>query len=142
MPHNSNGSKWIRPEKRLAIYCRDQFACVYCSRNGYRRRIGNADGGAILTLDHLVADGGNKATNLVTCCRICNSSRKALTTRQWFARLRERGTDTVEIRQRIRRLTRRNLDRYRKVAKTLDPQFVDDLRQRASQSWKEEHLYG
>lgn len=27
---NANGSKWIRPEKRLAIYHRDGFACIYC----------------------------------------------------------------------------------------------------------------
>jgi len=142
MPHSNQGSKWIRPEKRLAIYCRDQFTCAYCSRNGHRRRIGNADGGAILTLDHLVADGGNGAVNLVTCCRSCNSSRKDQTTRQWFARLRERGIDTLAVRQRIRRLTSRSLDRYRKMAETLDPCFVAELRQRASSSWKEEHIYG
>ena len=30
-PHPAtNGSKWIRPEKRMAIYLRDGLACVYC----------------------------------------------------------------------------------------------------------------
>lgn len=60
------GSKWIRPEKRQAIYLRDGEKCVYC---GQEER---------LTLDHLrpVQKGGNNgATNLVTCCLSCNSKR-------------------------------------------------------------------
>lgn len=42
---NGQGSKWIRRAKRLAIYERDWFRCVYC---------GEADASK-LTLDHLVA---------------------------------------------------------------------------------------
>lgn len=64
------GSKWIRPAKRLAIYLRDGFACCYCGRA--------VEQGEALSLDHLVAcshGGNNEATNLVTCCGTCNSSR-------------------------------------------------------------------
>lgn len=67
-----NGGKWIRPEKRLAIYIRDSFQCAYCGadlRNANPRDI---------TLDHLVArshGGGNEATNLITACLSCNSAR-------------------------------------------------------------------
>ena len=57
---------WIRQEKRLAIYSRDNFSCVYCGESGK------------LTLDHVVpvASGGcNSHTNLVTSCLTCNSSK-------------------------------------------------------------------
>lgn len=61
---------WIRPEKRLAIYLRDGLACCYCGAS--------VEDGTQLTLDHLKPHskgGSNHATNLVTCCQRCNSSR-------------------------------------------------------------------
>lgn len=64
------GSKWIRPEKRLSIYLRDGLACVWCGAS--------AEEEERLSLDHLdpwVEGGSNDATNLVTSCRRCNSSR-------------------------------------------------------------------
>ena len=67
------GSKWIRPEKRLALYIRDGFQCAYCGSS-----LKNATP-ADVTLDHLVprcAGGNNEATNLITACRSCNSSRQ------------------------------------------------------------------
>lgn len=70
---NAHGSRWIRPEKRLAIYIRDGFACAYCGRD-----LRNAPA-AEVTLDHLlprVYGGNNDATNLITACRACNSSRQ------------------------------------------------------------------
>lgn len=65
------GSKWIRPEKRLAIYLRDGMACCYCGA-------GIEDEGNLLTLDHLTPHslgGSNRESNLITSCRRCNSSR-------------------------------------------------------------------
>lgn len=65
--------RWIRVEKRLALYVRDGFACVYCGRD--LRNAAPAD----VTLDHLLprcSGGSNDATNLVTACRACNSSRQ------------------------------------------------------------------
>lgn len=70
---NTNGSKWIRPEKRLAIYIRDGFQCAYCGRD-----LKDAEP-AEVNLDHLLprcAGGGNEATNLITSCRSCNCSRQ------------------------------------------------------------------
>jgi len=64
------GMNWIRQEKRLAIYLRDGLSCVYCGAS--------IEDGAQLSLDHLTTDsrgGSNDATNLVTCCSRCNSSR-------------------------------------------------------------------
>lgn len=70
--HQPKG-RWIRVEKRLAIYLRDGFGCAYCGRD--LRNAAPAD----VTLDHLLprsAGGNNDATNLVTACRSCNSSRQ------------------------------------------------------------------
>ena len=65
--------RWIRPEKRLAIYVRDSFRCLYCGAD--LRHAAPAD----VTLDHLLprsTGGSNEADNLVTACRACNSSRQ------------------------------------------------------------------
>lgn len=69
------GSHWIRPEKRLAIYLRDGMACCYCGAA--------VEDGAQLTLDHLTPHsqgGSNSQENIVTACLKCNSSRGA---RDW-----------------------------------------------------------
>src|SRR5271167_1722005 len=100
------GSKWIRRSTRFAIYHRDAFACVYCRATGAE--------GATLTLDHVTPcelGGTNETTNLVTACLSCNSAKQHKTMRDWFAALRDRGVDTSEISSRIRRLTRRALNR-------------------------------
>ena len=105
MARKQQGSKWIRPTKRLAIYLRDGMACAYC---------GSAqEDGAALSLDHIVAvelGGSNEAENLVTCCIPCNSSKQDLSTRSWFAVLRDRGVDTDSVGPRVRRLVAKNLD--------------------------------
>lgn len=65
--------QWIRTDKRLSIYLRDRFGCGYCGRD--LTDAAPAD----VTLDHLLprsAGGTNDATNLVTACRGCNSSRQ------------------------------------------------------------------
>jgi len=59
-----HGMNWIRQEKRLSIYMRDNFACLYCGK-GVEEEI-------ILTLDHVVHRDGNEASNLVTACMDCN----------------------------------------------------------------------
>lgn len=71
--NNGQGSKWLRPDKRLALYIRDGFSCAYCGRN-----LKDAEP-ADVTLDHLLPrchGGSNDATNLITACRSCNSSRQ------------------------------------------------------------------
>ena len=70
MARKWHGTKWIRPEKRLALYLRDGMACAYCGAT--------VEDGAMLTLDHVKPHskgGDNSAGNLVTCCKRCNSSR-------------------------------------------------------------------
>lgn len=102
-----NGGKWIRPERRLAIYLRDDFRCLYCLKD--LRDATPTD----LTLDHLKCrvDGGtNHESNLVTACRSCNSARGDLPLSR-FA-----GKDTVAM---VRRNTKRALRRYKTMAKAL-----------------------
>lgn len=100
----NQGSKWIRPVKRLAIYLRDDCRCAYCGRD--------ASMGAVLTLDHITAcelGGTNEATNLITACRSCNSSKQDLTMRAWYRILRESGRDTNAIGRFIRARSARDL---------------------------------
>lgn len=70
-PHQPVG-RWIRVERRLAIYLRDSFECQYCGTS-----LRNSPA-AEVTLDHLIprSNGGdNTNANLVTSCRRCNSQR-------------------------------------------------------------------
>ena len=71
MKREWNGAKWIRRERRLAIYLRDGLACCYCGS-------GLEDNGTTLSLDHIIPvvhGGNNRSPNLVTSCRKCNSVR-------------------------------------------------------------------
>jgi 5-methylcytosine-specific restriction endonuclease McrA len=95
---NKNGSRWIRPEKRLAIYIRDGMACAYCGRG-----IEEGDKSPVLTLDHLKprsAGGNNDACNLITACQRCNSRRQDTPLKEWAGQLAPR----------LRRQARRKLD--------------------------------
>ncbi len=68
---NVNGTKWIRPEKRIRIYARDGWRCLWCRKH--------ASEDVQLTLDHFLAraaGGKNDAENLITACYGCNSSRR------------------------------------------------------------------
>ena len=99
--------QWIRTEKRLAIYLRDRFTCIYCLRDLHDAAPSD------ITLDHVVArsnGGSNRENNLVTACRICNCSR------QDKSRARFVGPETIAH---VRRNTRRNLKKYVVMAKAL-----------------------
>ena len=74
MPFNEQGAKWIRRTRRLALYIRDGFRCVYCQTD-----LLDAHPKSI-TLDHV--DGTlvfglaiHTNDNLVTCCQPCNKSK-------------------------------------------------------------------
>ena len=104
--HQAAG-QWIRTDKRLAIYLRDQFTCIYCLRN-----LHGADPQDI-TLDHIQcqSDGGsNHESNLVTSCRSCNCSRQDKPLARFAGK---------ETRSHIRRNTARKLGSYRKLAKAI-----------------------
>jgi len=104
--HQATG-QWIRADKRLAIYLRDRFTCIYCLQD-----LHDADP-ADITLDHVqpVSDGGgNGENNLVTSCRGCNCRRQDKPLARFAGR---------ETRAHIRRNLRRSLKKYRVLAKAL-----------------------
>ena len=105
-PHQPTGM-WIRPEKRLAIYLRDGFRCLYCLADLHDA------GPTDITLDHLTckADGGtNHESNLVTACRTCNCTRQDTPISRFAG---------PETRKHIRRNIARTLTRYVTLAKAL-----------------------
>lgn len=108
MSYKNQGSKWIRRSTRLAIYSRDDFACVYCGR-------GAENAGVELGLDHVrprELGGSNKPRNLVTCCSACNEDKDTKPLRQFLAQLWfTHDVDPAELRAKVRRHTRRKLDR-------------------------------
>lgn len=138
------GSKWIRPEKRLAVYLRDGFECVYCGKNGKPATILNTRGGALLTLDHLQPrelGGDNDPFNLVTACVTCNSARKALGVSDFIRVVAQAGGySEEEIRRRVRNAQRRSWVRHMPEAKLLDaepPGWLKSLRFLASRDMRD-----
>ena len=99
---------WILPNKRDAIYRRDNFTCGYCGRKYHADK-------ARLTLDHIKPrkqGGTNKPNNLVTCCDYCNTRKgnKTLTQyRKWLTLNIERRINWTVIENRINRFRRRKL---------------------------------
>ena len=93
---------WIRDEKRLAIYFRDNCSCVYCGESSN------------LTLDHLKPrsrGGTNDPRNLVTCCYSCNSSRKDRPLTVWLRFIsKKNGQCLNDLRNKIRRHRNKKLD--------------------------------
>ena len=98
---------WIRAEKRLAIYLRDSFRCVYCCADLHDAAPTD------ITLDHIrtKSDGGsNTPDNLATSCRACNCSRQDKPLARFAGK---------ETRDHIRRNTRRSLRKYITLAKAI-----------------------
>lgn len=78
--NKGQGSKWITRKRRLAIYARDAWRCVWCCAGVVLPTGGTGDGTA--TLDHVVPrehGGDNTTPNLVTCCMRCNRLRASKT---------------------------------------------------------------
>jgi 5-methylcytosine-specific restriction endonuclease McrA len=82
--NRGNGGKWIRPEKRLRIYDRDGWRCVWCLapvvQANTRVEVDARYDGRIrcACLDHVLPrsrGGSNGAGNLVTSCLQCNEAR-------------------------------------------------------------------
>jgi len=119
MPHNK-GMDWIKLPKRLAIYVRDSFDCVWC------RGVFPIDPlGYGLTLDHLDSTKGNYPENLVTCCRPCNSAKRDIPLNEWYDYLTTHGYNIRSIKRRIQHLTHKpiNLTAGKQLAITRRPSY-------------------
>lgn len=119
MPHKK-GMGWIRLHKRMSIYHRDDFDCIWC------RCVFPLDlKGYGLTLDHLHSDD-NDASNLVTSCHHCNTIRWQDPVADWIERLVEHGHSAQTLRARIARQTAKKLDRQAGIylAKLRRPNYI------------------
>jgi hypothetical protein len=97
------GSNWIRRTKRLRIYARDGWRCVWClckvksgcSKPGPFAR----ETTRIATLDHVLTrerGGTNEHTNLLTSCLSCNSERGNLSALAYaYSRFRAAAPDVM-----------------------------------------------
>lgn len=105
--NKGQGSKWIRPERRLAIYLRDRMTCLYCLRDMHDCNPSD------ISLDHIKCGhfaGNHHESNLITACRSCNSSRQDTPLARFAG---------PETRAHIRRNLRRKLAPYKVLAKAL-----------------------
>ena len=107
---NWQGMNWIRKDLRLAIYIRDEGACVYCGSN------------KALTLAHLrpvSRDGSTRPRNLVTARITCNSARGD---KPWRGYALTHSEDAVA---RVERFRRRSVKRLRMAARVALEQAND-----------------
>lgn len=66
------------PERRAAVFERDDYTCTYCGKRGGR-----------LECDHKVPvsrGGGHDPSNLTTACYECNRSKRDKTVEEWRAK--------------------------------------------------------
>lgn len=102
------GQKWVRNERRVALYLRDGLACCYCGAS--------LEDGTRLTLDHLLPHshgGSNKNANLVTACLTCNSSRGNRDWREFAAKVADylnHGVQAADIISHIETTIQRPVD--------------------------------
>lgn len=113
----ANGGKWLRPEKRLAIYLRDGFLCAYCLRN-------LADAPATQrTIDHVMPvklGGDNHEHNLCLACKKCNDTKQDQTAWAFLARdVKPGGNNDAFILRRNRLLRLLDTPLNRTLAKTI-----------------------
>jgi 5-methylcytosine-specific restriction endonuclease McrA len=110
--NGTGGSKWIRPEKREAIYASDGHRCIYCGRLLDDDHIESSHE---RTLDHLIPrsmGGSHGAHNLVTCCGHCNSARQELSLRDWLRVLKSLGQNSKAISRRVKAAIKRHSALY------------------------------
>lgn len=125
MPSNK-GMDWVRLPKRMAIYFRDGFRCIWCKlavsvdAKGYK-----------LTLDHVYVDGSNEHHNLVTCCLRCNSSRQRTLLSEWLVQVSKKtGEPQEQIAHRVLVAlgTPLNMNAGRRLALLRRPRRIDGRR--------------
>jgi 5-methylcytosine-specific restriction endonuclease McrA len=111
MPRGANagnrgqGSKWITPKRRQAIYARDGYCCIWCCQHAQQ-----------LTLDHVVPReqrGTNLTSNLVTACMVCNRDRGK---RSLYEYAHARFTDPTVVILRVLRALEMSLDQAKEAA--------------------------
>lgn len=95
------GSNWIRRDRRLRIYDRDAWRCVWCCAPvGTPAEMLREPHLRCATLDHFLArskGGTNRSENLITSCMQCNHDRGHMSALEWAAKLEERNPRGVWV---------------------------------------------
>lgn len=121
------GSKWIRPERRLAIYARDGHRCLWCGA------------AAPLSLDHLWGPWDHRSQSLVTSCSGCNSQRGGRRVSDWLRLLRLDGVELGPVVARLRAAVRAPVDIEAGRALLQDP-LVRRSRREAGRAFRRNEL--
>ena len=101
--------RWIRVEKRYAIYMRDGFACGYCKRDlsqvsrVIERQLDHIDATILGLTKGGQAIRNNGQSNLVTACATCNASKADIAFATFVARF-------AGAKERIAGLVKRPID--------------------------------
>lgn len=106
------GSKWIRREKRLAIYIRDAFRCLWCGKS--------VEDNGQACIDHLVPQskgGDNDPSNLLTSCKRCNDQRGDMSAEEFIATLSRSERGRHKIHRGIAEASMQILDFHKDEAK-------------------------
>lgn len=106
-----HGMNWIRQEKRLSIYMRDHFCCLYCGR-GIEEEI-------IMTLDHVKHFGGNHVSNLVTACMDCNVLKHWRSLKTFLMEICADAQRAEVLRLRVERACAKDVKKYLPEAKRI-----------------------
>jgi 5-methylcytosine-specific restriction endonuclease McrA len=101
------GMNWIRQEKRLSIYMRDNFACLYCGKG--------VECEVIMTLDHVQHRGGNASSNLVTACMDCNVSKSWRSLKTFLKEFTSKEAERIMVR--VQRATAMDVKQFLPEAK-------------------------
>lgn len=100
------GSNWLPKPTRFALYHRDGFACQYCGAEKSET--------VKITIDHYIAvsvGGSDKASNLLTVCGSCNSSKCDRDIAEFLVSLKKRGVDVSGLLPRIEKQLKKELDK-------------------------------
>lgn len=112
---------WIVRTRRLAIYLRDRFTCLYCGKDLHG--CSNRD----ITLDHVrcrIRGGCNRTSNLITACVSCNSRRAhrpivVVFDFQAYRRIRKHVRRSIRPYLRLSRALLGNFEKSRQTAKEI-----------------------
>lgn len=114
--------------RRLAIYHRDHFDCVWCAGEFPPNELGYG-----LQIDHLGDRSDHRSESLVTSCGDCNARKKAKPVEVWLGELATEGHDIDAVRERLARARTTPLDMAEGVRLALlrRPRYVGHLSSKA-----------
>lgn len=122
----------IPPKVRLAVFDRDNCACIYCGSE------------EDLTIDHKIPQsrgGSDEIGNLATACRSCNASKRDLTDEEFALRKAGNVTVTPHIQKQITDTDKKNTEPvgFLKFWKTWPSTDRKQAKGKCLEAWKKAH---